>query len=127
VSPILARMVEGPLGQIPHAQVYAQGLPSELRSFWITCLHVIWGNLSQISSLAASGTGGLGRSRAHGDFPYPGEAFNLRHEPCGGLRGAANLWRPQNAPEDLCIRRMNLADCDREPPVGSDSSLCRKK
>src|SRR6185369_3049648 len=44
-EPILARMVEGPLGQIPHAQVYAHGIAIGIAFVLITCLHVILGEL----------------------------------------------------------------------------------
>src|SRR6476660_7551734 len=44
-EPILARMEEGPLGQIPHAQVYAHGIAIGIAFILITCLHVILGEL----------------------------------------------------------------------------------
>jgi magnesium and cobalt exporter, CNNM family len=44
-EPILARMVEGPLANIPHAQVYGHGIAIVLAFTLITCLHVILGEL----------------------------------------------------------------------------------
>ena len=44
-EPILARMVEGVIGQIPHAMVYAHGIAIVLAFSLITCLHVILGEL----------------------------------------------------------------------------------
>ena len=44
-EPILARMVEGPLASIPHAQVYGHGIAIVLAFTLITCLHVILGEL----------------------------------------------------------------------------------
>jgi putative hemolysin len=44
-EPLLARMVEEPLGQIPHASVYAHGIAIGVAFILITCLHVILGEL----------------------------------------------------------------------------------
>ncbi len=44
-EPLLARMVEEPLGQIPHANVYAHGIAIVVAFVLITCLHVILGEL----------------------------------------------------------------------------------
>src|SRR6202451_2766333 len=44
-EPVLARMVEEPLGQIHHANVYAHGLAIGVAFILITCLHVILGEL----------------------------------------------------------------------------------
>ncbi|MGD0183194.1 MAG: hemolysin family protein [Terriglobales bacterium] len=44
-EPLLARMVEAPLGQIPHANVYAHGIAIVVAFVLITCLHVILGEL----------------------------------------------------------------------------------
>ncbi|HSS98883.1 MAG TPA: hemolysin family protein [Terriglobales bacterium] len=44
-EPILARMVEGPLESIPHAQVYGHGIAIGISFILITCLHVILGEL----------------------------------------------------------------------------------
>src|SRR5437667_3462068 len=44
-EPILARMVEGPLSNIPHAQVYGHGIAIAVAFILITCLHVILGEL----------------------------------------------------------------------------------
>src|SRR5271156_2801657 len=44
-EPLLARMVEAPLGQIPHAGIYAHGLAIGVAFILITCLHVILGEL----------------------------------------------------------------------------------
>jgi putative hemolysin len=44
-EPLLARMVEAPLGQIPHANVYAHGIAIGVAFVLITCLHVILGEL----------------------------------------------------------------------------------
>src|ERR1700728_2614731 len=42
---LLARMVEEPLGQIPHANLYAHGIAIGVAFVLITCLHVILGEL----------------------------------------------------------------------------------
>src|SRR5215470_7022326 len=44
-EPILARMFEGPLENVPHAQVYGHGIAIALSFVLITCLHVILGEL----------------------------------------------------------------------------------
>jgi putative hemolysin len=44
-EPILARMVEGALAGVPHAQVYGHGIAIALAFTLITCLHVILGEL----------------------------------------------------------------------------------
>src|ERR1700734_4450710 len=44
-EPLLARMVEAPLGQIPHAGVYAHAIAIGVAFVLITCLHVILGEL----------------------------------------------------------------------------------
>jgi putative hemolysin len=44
-EPLLARMVEEPLGQIPHASIYAHGIAIGVAFILITCLHVILGEL----------------------------------------------------------------------------------
>src|SRR5581483_10601492 len=44
-EPILAHMVEGSIGQIPHAGLYAHGIAIVFAFFIITCLHVILGEL----------------------------------------------------------------------------------
>src|SRR5580698_4089337 len=44
-EPLLARMVEAPLGQIPHAGVYAHAVAIGVAFVMITCLHVILGEL----------------------------------------------------------------------------------
>lgn len=44
-EPILARMVEGALAGVPHAQVYGHGIAIVLAFTLITCLHVILGEL----------------------------------------------------------------------------------
>jgi putative hemolysin len=44
-EPLLARMMEEPLGQVPHASVYAHGSAIVLAFLLITCLHVILGEL----------------------------------------------------------------------------------
>ena len=44
-EPLLARMVEAPLGQIPHAGIYAHAIAIGVAFVLITCLHVILGEL----------------------------------------------------------------------------------
>src|SRR5271163_2291431 len=44
-EPLLARMVEAPLGQIPHAGIYAHAIAVGVAFVLITCLHVILGEL----------------------------------------------------------------------------------
>ncbi|HXZ31913.1 MAG TPA: hemolysin family protein [Terriglobales bacterium] len=44
-EPVLARMVEQFLGQVPHAHLYAHGIAITLAFILITCLHVILGEL----------------------------------------------------------------------------------
>src|SRR5215470_4363723 len=44
-EPILARMIEGPLESIPHAQVYGHAIAIGISFILITCLHVILGEL----------------------------------------------------------------------------------
>lgn len=44
-EPVLARMVEGSIGQIPHAGLYAHGIAIVVAFLLITCLHVILGEL----------------------------------------------------------------------------------
>ncbi len=44
-EPLLAHMVEGFLGQIPHASLYAHGIGIAIAFLLITCLHVILGEL----------------------------------------------------------------------------------
>ena len=44
-EPVLAHMVEGLLGQVPHANIYAHGIAIVLAFLLITCLHVILGEL----------------------------------------------------------------------------------
>jgi len=44
-EPLLARMVEGVIGQIPHATLYSHGIAIAVAFALITCLHVILGEL----------------------------------------------------------------------------------
>jgi putative hemolysin len=44
-EPLLARMVEGLLGQVPHVTLYAHGVAIGIAFVLITCLHVILGEL----------------------------------------------------------------------------------
>ena len=44
-EPLLARLVEGGLGQFPHAGIYAHGIAIAVAFTLITCLHVILGEL----------------------------------------------------------------------------------
>ena len=44
-EPVLARMVEGFIGEIPHAVLYAHGISIVVSFVLITCLHVILGEL----------------------------------------------------------------------------------
>jgi putative hemolysin len=44
-EPLLARMFEEPLGQVPHASLYAHGIAIGIAFVLITCLHVILGEL----------------------------------------------------------------------------------
>ncbi len=44
-EPLLARMVEGLLGQVPHVSLYAHGVAIAIAFALITCLHVILGEL----------------------------------------------------------------------------------
>jgi len=44
-EPLLARMVEQPLGQVPHAALYAHGIAITIAFILITSLHVILGEL----------------------------------------------------------------------------------
>jgi CBS domain containing-hemolysin-like protein len=44
-EPLLARLVEGGLGQFPHAGLYAHGIAIAVAFTLITCLHVILGEL----------------------------------------------------------------------------------
>ena len=44
-EPLLARMVEGLLGQVPHVSLYAHGVAIGIAFALITCLHVILGEL----------------------------------------------------------------------------------
>ena len=44
-EPLLARMVEALVGQVPHASVYAHGIAIAIAFLLITCLHVILGEL----------------------------------------------------------------------------------
>jgi putative hemolysin len=44
-EPLLARMFEGSIGEIPHASLYAHGIAIGIAFVLITCLHVILGEL----------------------------------------------------------------------------------
>ena len=44
-EPILAHIVEGYTGEVPHANIYAHGIAIALAFSFITCLHVILGEL----------------------------------------------------------------------------------
>ena len=44
-EPLLARMVEEFVGQVPHANLYAHGIAITIAFLLITCLHVILGEL----------------------------------------------------------------------------------
>jgi putative hemolysin len=44
-EPVLARMVEGAIGQVPHVEVYSHGIAIAVAFGLITCLHVILGEL----------------------------------------------------------------------------------
>lgn len=44
-EPLLARMVEALVGQVPHASIYAHGIAIGIAFILITCLHVILGEL----------------------------------------------------------------------------------
>src|SRR5690349_3312518 len=44
-EPVLANMIEGSIGQIPHAGLYAHGIAIIFAFLMITCLHVILGEL----------------------------------------------------------------------------------
>jgi len=44
-EPVLARMIEGFIGQVPHANLYAHGIAIVTAFLLITCLHVILGEL----------------------------------------------------------------------------------
>src|SRR5438445_4658421 len=44
-EPLLARMVEGMLGGVPHVNLYAHGIAIAIAFLLITCLHVILGEL----------------------------------------------------------------------------------
>ena len=89
-EPLLARMVEGAIGRIPHAVVYSHGIAIAVAFAAISCLHVILGELVPKSLALQRATGRLSCRRPHGRLPHHQPPLPFCDEP-GRWRRAAHI------------------------------------
>ena len=121
-EPLLAKMMMGPVSDFPHAAVYAHGIAIVIAFSLITCLHVILGELVP-KSLALQRAEQVALAVA-----APMDVFltltrpllfmmSRAAGPCSGFSARARFGRDPSVP------RRTEADCDRQPPVRTDSTF----
>ena len=122
-EPLLADIMQGWLGDMPHVMIYAHGAAIVIAFSLITCLHVILGELVPKSlALQRAEQVALAVAAPMDVLSHFDASPDLRDERCGGF-GTADFRFAKAAAGTGAFSRRTQTDCYGKPPVGADSCL----